>query len=133
MNSNSTEKKQIRIFGLIAFFFFGALSGLGIWKEKFLPTYLFGFLSVLGLGFITAPVPLRPVYKSWLRFAHFISRVITHVILVLIYYLVITPSGLIKRLIGGKPLPVKPDKNISSYWVERSEPAQPRDRFLKRY
>jgi hypothetical protein len=133
MNSNSTEKKQIRIFGLIAFIFFGILCGLGIWKEKFLPTYLFGFLSVLGLGFITMPVALRPVYNAWLRFAHFISRVITNLFLILIYYLVITPSGLIKRLFGGKPLPVKPDKNISSYWVARTEPAQPRERFFKRY
>ena len=133
MNSNSTEKKQIRKFGLIALIFFGALCALGVWKEKFLPTYLFGFLSVLGLGFITVPVPLRPVYKAWLRFAHLISRVITNLILILIYYLVITPSGLLKRLFGGKPLPVKPDKNISSYWVTRPEPAQPSERFLKRY
>jgi hypothetical protein len=133
MNSNLIEKKQIRKFGLIAFIFFGILCGLGIWKEKFLPTYLFGFLFVLCLGFIAMPVPLRPVYKAWLRFAHFINRVITSFILILIYYLVITPSGLIKRLFGGKPLPVKPDKNISSYWVTRTEPAQPSDRFFKRY
>ena len=133
MNSNSTEKKQIRKFGLIALIFFGALCALGVWKEKFLPTYLFGFLSVLGLGFIVAPIPLKPVYNAWLRFAHLISRVITNLILILIYYLVITPSGLIKRFFGGKPLPVKPDKNISSYWVTRPEPAQPSERFFKRY
>jgi hypothetical protein len=133
MNSNLTEKKQIRKFGIIAFIFFGILCGLGIWQEKLLATYLFGFLTLLGLGFITIPIPLKPVYKAWLRFAHFISRVITNFILILIYFLVITPSGLIKRLFGGKPLPVKPDKNVSSYWVARTEPAQPRERFFKRY
>jgi hypothetical protein len=133
MNSNLTEKKQIRKFGLIAFIFFGILCGLGIWQEKLLPTYLFGFLSVLGIGFITAPIPLKPVYTAWLRFAHLIGRVITNLILIIIYYLVISPSGLIKRLFGGKPLPVKPDKNISSYWVARTEPAQPIERFIKRY
>jgi hypothetical protein len=133
MNLNLTEKKQIRKFGFIAFMFFGLLCGFGIWKEKLLPTYLFGFLALLGLGFITVPGPLRPAYIAWLRFAHLIGSVITNIILVLIYYLVITPSGLIKRLVGGKPLPVKPDKNIASYWVTRTEPAQPSERFLKRY
>ena len=133
MNSNSTDKKQIRIFGLIALIFFGALCALGVWKQKLLPTYLFGFLSVLGLGFIVAPAPLKPVYNAWQQFAHLIARGITYFILVLIYYLVITPSGLLKRLIGGKPLPLHPDKNVSSYWVKKPEPAQPRDRFLKRY
>ena len=133
MNSNLIEKKQIRRFGLIAFIFFGTLSAVGIWKDKLLPTYLFGFLSVLGLGFIVAPIPLKPVFNAWQQFAHLIGKVITNLILILIYYLVITPSGLIKRLFGGKPLPVKPDKNISSYWVTRPEPAQPSERFLKRY
>lgn len=133
MSSNSTDKKQIRKFGLIALIFFGALGALGIWKEKFLPAYLFGFLSVLGLGFITVPVLLRPVYDAWQQFAHFISRVMTNLILVLIYYLVITPSGLIKRLTGGSPIPLKPDKKASSYWVKKPEPAQPRERFVKRY
>ena len=133
MNSSLTEKKQIRKFGLIAFIFFGLLCGLGVWKGKLLPTYLFGFLSVLGIGFAAAPMPLKPVYLGWLRLAHFIGRVITNLILILIYYLVISPSALIKSLFGGKPLPVKPDKNVSSYWVDRTEPAQPSERFLKRY
>jgi len=133
MNSNLTEKKQIRKFGLIAFIFFGILCALGIWKDKLLPTYLFGFLSVLGLGFIVAPIHLKPAFYAWQRLARLIGRVITNIVLILIYYLVITPSGLIKRLFGGKPLPTKPDKNISSYWVTRPEPAQPSERFLKRY
>jgi hypothetical protein len=57
----------------------------------------------------------------------------TVLILSLAYYLVITPSALIKRLSGGAPIPVKPDKEALSYWVDRSEPAQPKERFLKRY
>ena len=36
-------------------------------------------------------------------------------------------------LFGGRPLPTKPDKEAMSYWVERTDPAQPEERFLKRY
>ena len=50
-----------------------------------------------------------------------------------VYYLVITPAALIKRLMGGRPLPLKPDKQTESYWVTRAEPSQPRERFIKRY
>jgi hypothetical protein len=74
MSLNLTEIKQIRRFGLIAFLFFGCLWALGFWREKLLPTYLFGFLSVLGLGFILAPSPSRPVYTAWLKIAHFMGR-----------------------------------------------------------
>jgi len=59
-----------------------------IGPEKLLPTYLFGFLSVLGLGFIVAPIPLKPVFNAWQQFAHLISKVITNLILILIYYIV---------------------------------------------
>ena len=133
MNSNLTEKKQIRRFGLVAFIFFGILCIFGILNEKLVPSYLFAGLSVLGLGFMVAPLRLRPVYNAWQEIAHFLGRVFTTIILTLLYYIVIIPAGLIKRLIGGRPLPIKPDDEISSYWVTRPEPVQPKERFLKRY
>ena len=127
------SEKEIRKFGTIAFIFFGSLCTIGIWTRKPVPTYFFGSLSILGLGFILIPARLRPVYNAWIKVAHVIGRIITTLILALSYYLVITPSALIKRLFGGRPLPVKPDKEATSYWVPRTEPAQPKERFLKRY
>jgi hypothetical protein len=132
MNSNSTEK-DIRKFGIVAFVFFGALCAVGLWRKKPFPTYLFGSLSLLGFGFLCIPGPLRPIHNAWLRIAHFVGRIITLLSLTMVYYLVITPAALIKRLLGGRPLPLKPDKGAPSYWVPRSEPAQPKERFLKRY
>jgi len=133
MNSNSTDIREVRKFGFIALIFFGCLCVLGLWMKKPLPAYLFGFLSILGLGFILIPAQLKPVHAAWLKVAHLLGRIITTLILALAYYLVITPAALIKRLFGGRPLPVKPDKEASSYWVDRTEPAQPKERFLKRY
>jgi len=130
---NSTDTKQIRKFGFAALIFFGFLFSLGFWLKKPLPTYLFSSLSILGLLFILIPKQLRPVYLTWLKIAHLLGRIITTLILGLAYYLVITPSGLIKRLLGGRPIPIKPNKKASSYWVARTVPAQPRERFTKRY
>lgn len=133
MSSNSTDSKEIQKFGVIALVFFGSLCALGFFTNKSIPTYLFGFLSILGLGFIVIPSPLRPVYTAWLKVAHLIGKIVNALVLTFAYYLVITPSALIKRLFGGRPLPVKPDSEVSSYWIDRIEPAQPKERFLKRY
>jgi hypothetical protein len=130
---NSTDIKQIRKFGLIAFLFFGCLFAVGIWVEKTLPIYLFGSLSALGLGFILFPNQLRPVFFSWLKIAHYIGKFITTLVLSLAYYFVITPAALIKRIFGGTPLPIKPDRNVSSYWVTRKEAAQSKEQFSKRF
>lgn len=129
----SLTKKDIRKFGIVAFLFFGFLCFLGIWRHRAVPVYLFGVLAVIGLGFIMLPVRLRPVYNGWLRIAHFIGKILTALMLIIAYYLVITPAGLIKRMFSGSPLPLKPDIDISSYWITRDEPAQPKDRFIKRY
>ena len=133
MNSSLTDGKEIRRFGLIAFLFFGCLCALGLWRQKLIITSLFGVLSFLGLGFLLFPRPLMPIYKGWVKIANFIGKIITTIILTLAYYLVITPSALVKRVFGGRPLPIRPDKNIDSYWVPRDEPSQPKERFIKRY
>ena len=133
MSLNSTDTKQIRTFGLIALIFFGFLCAIGIWSDKPLPTYLFGTLSALGLGFILLPYRLRPVFVAWLKIAHFLGRVVTTLILALAYYLVITPAAFTKRIFGGTPLPIKPDKNVSSYWMTRKEAAQSKEQFFKRF
>jgi hypothetical protein len=133
MTSSSTDKKEIRRFGFIALIFFGCLCALGVYLHKPIPAYLFGGLALLGFGFTVIPVQLKPVYAVWLKIAHFIGKIITILILTLAYYTVITPSALLKRIFGGTPIPTKPDKSIKTYWVKRTETAQPRERFLKRY
>ncbi len=133
MSLNSTNSREIRKFGLIAFVFFGCLSALGAWMKKPFPTYFFGALTSLGFGFVLIPSKLKPVYVAWLKAAHFLNKVVTTLILALAFYFVVTPSAFIKRIFGGRPLPVRPDKKARTYWVTRSETAQPRERFLKRY
>lgn len=129
----STERKEIRTFGLIALVFFGALFGLAFWRDRPVPMVIFGFLGLLGLSFLALPGPMRPVHAGWLKVAHAIGRTITTIILTLAYFLVITPSAWLKRLFGGRPLPLKPDPEADTYWVPREEPVQPKERFHKRF
>jgi hypothetical protein len=133
MHWNSIEKREIRKFGLTALILFGCLGAVAVWKHRPIPMCLFAALALVGCGFIVAPRPMRRVYSCWLSLAGFLGRLVTCVILTLAYYLVITPAALIKRVLGGRPLPVSPDSKASSYWCRRDEPVQPRERFHKRY
>ncbi|MFO7783691.1 MAG: hypothetical protein ACQET7_15080 [Thermodesulfobacteriota bacterium] len=133
MSSSWTEQKDIRKFGLIALVFFGALFSLALWRDKTIPMYLFGVLALLGLGFVVIPGPMRPVHAGWLKAAHAIGRAVTTAVLTLAYYLVITPSALLKRIFGGKPISCRIDRDASSYWVAREEPVQTKERFHKRF
>jgi hypothetical protein len=133
MTSSSTEASEIRKFGFFAALFFGVLLGVALWRHRPLLSYAFGGLFLWGLCFVLFPAFLRPLYSRWLKAARHIGKWNTRILLTLMYCLVITPVALIKRVLGGKPLPTGPDKAAVSYWVSRPEPAQPVERFTKRY
>ena len=133
MDSNSTDTRAIRRFGFVVFVFFGALCAVGAWGQRPVPAFLFGLLGSLGICFLLFPYRARHVHAGWLKCAHILGRIVTVLMLTLAYFLVITPSAWLKRLFGGRPLPGRPDPKASSYWVDREQPAQPRERFLKRF
>lgn len=133
MTSSSTDRREIRKFGLIALVFFGTLAGLGLWRARMMVTAIFGALALLGALFLLLPGPTTPLYRGWMKIAHRIGIFMTALVLTIAYYIVITPAGLMKRIFGGRPLPFRPDPDLPTYWVERSEPAQPKARFKKRY
>jgi len=128
---NPIEPGETRKFGLAVLIFSAAFCGLGIWTGRVLPAVLFGPLALLGAVFAVYPKPMQPVHAKWLE--DVAGRCVTVCLLVLAYYLVITPAGLLKRVFGGRPLPLAPDRDADTYWVTRTEPAQPVERFKKRY
>jgi hypothetical protein len=133
MISSSTDEKEIRKFGVIALCLFGVLLAASLWREKWVLSIFFGMLACLGFLFLIFPRPLKSVYEGWLSVSRIIGKMTTGMILALTYYLAITPTAALKRIFGGRPLPVSPDRGNSTYWVSRSEPAQPKERFQKRY
>jgi hypothetical protein len=133
MNSNSTDLKEVRRFGLVALVLFGVLCGAGFWRESLVAVMCFGFLSATGACLAMWPAYLRSVYRGWTKIAYAISKTTTYIALAACYFAIITPAALIKRVLGGRPLPMKPDKESPSYWVTRSETLQPRERYFKRY
>lgn len=129
-----TKKKEIRRFGTIAFLFFGVLCGLAVLRKKEVLPWFFGCLSIAGLSLLVFSVQLRRVYEGWVKTGHFIGKVATSIMLGLAYYLVITPAGLLKKIFSGSPLPLRPDRNVQSYWRDRAKlEVSDRERFEKRY
>jgi len=65
-------------------------------------------LGALGALLVTAgllmPSSLGPVYRAWMGLAHAISRVTTPVILGVLYFVIVTPTGWVRRLAGHRTL-----------------------------
>ncbi len=93
------------------------IGGVLLWKGKFLAPYVL-ILSALFLIFgLFFPKLLAPVEKIWMKFAEILSVIMTRVILTLTFYLVITPLGLLVRLLGKDLLQKKFEQEVKTYWV----------------
>jgi Saxitoxin biosynthesis operon protein SxtJ len=93
---------------------FGALTALLWWRER--QTGLGGVAAAFALAGLLLPGRLGPVYRAWMGLAHAISKVTTPIFMGVVYFLVITPIGMVRRRVGGNPLRAYQG---SSGWVDR--------------
>ena len=74
----------------------------------------------LVLGLLNSKI-LTPLNKLWFKLGIFLGKIISPIIMGIIFFLVVTPTGLIIRLFGKDVLNLKYNKN-KSYWIEKKGP-----------
>jgi hypothetical protein len=115
-SSDSAVKKTGLTVGVVLILISLLLWYLG--KTSFMYFSSAGGLFII-LALVVVPV-LRPFHKLWMMFATLMGFVMSRVILTLLFFLVLTPVGLIAKIVGKRFMPIKFDKNASSYWEKRS-------------
>ena len=130
-----TSSKEIRKFALVIAIALGVI-GSFIYV-KFGNFDVAGWLWGIGilffiLGFIL-PSVLRPIYKIWMFLGFFIGGIVSRVILTVLFYVVLTPTGLVLRLFGKDILDEKFDKRRESYWVKKDLSGHTKEQYGKMY
>ena len=73
------------------------------------------------LGLINAKI-LTPLNKMWYKFGIFLGKFVSPVVMGLVFFLVVTPTALILKVLGKDILNIKKNKkDTKSYWIKRSE------------
>mgnify|MGYP000167289160 CR=1 FL=1 len=60
--------------------------------------------------------------KLWFKFGMLLGAIVSPIVMALIYFIAVLPTGLIMRILGKDLLKQRLDKNAKSYWIKRSEP-----------
>ena len=109
-----------RAFGLVMAGACGVLAGLGIWSG----TSRWPYWSVAAIAFASAallwPAVLAPLNQIWFRLGRLLHRVVNPLVMGLLFFMVITPFGLLMRLFGKRPLALEIDREAPSYWLARN-------------
>jgi len=101
------------VFMLIAFYPIVNQGELRVWS-------IFISLFFLILGIINSTI-LTPLNKLWFKFGLLLGKVVSPLIMGIIFFLLVTPTGLIMRIIGKDLLNLK-FNNKKSYWIEKTGP-----------
>ncbi len=104
---------------------FLALAGIAAWRGHAIEARLFaGLGGVLVVAALAVPARLGPVRRAWMALAEAISRVTTPLLMGIIYFFIVTPTGWIRRVAAGSRL--TPRRDANSFWVDRPADARRR-------
>jgi len=114
------KKENNKSFGILFFIIFLLIALWPLLNSEFIRMWALGIASIfLVLGFINSKI-LTPVKKSWIKLGEILGKIIAPIVMGLIYFLIITPIGLLMRLVGKDVLNLKFNKN-DSYWIKRAK------------
>ncbi|HNX68416.1 MAG TPA: SxtJ family membrane protein [Candidatus Omnitrophota bacterium] len=123
----STPKK-LREFGLLVGGVFLAIGGLLWWRGRAHYLYFVFPGACLAAAGAVCPGVLKPLQKAWMTLAVLMGWVMTRVLMTLLFYIAITPIGLIMRLTGKDILDMRLEPRKPSYWNLRKKiPHSPAD------
>ena len=77
-------------------------------------------LIFLILGFLNSNL-LTPLNKAWIKFGILLGNIISPLVLGIIFFLVVLPTGLLMRLFKKNFLGLKFDKKLKSYWINKEK------------
>ena len=132
LNSIKSGRKDLKNFGFTIGFILLIIGVFLFVREKDSFIYFFSIgLIFIGLGIIN-PIVLKPAYKIWMTFAVIIGWVMTRVILSFVFYLIITPIGLLTKLLGEDFLALRRGES-DSYWNYRDSSKELNQDYEKQF
>jgi len=111
-----------RNFGLVFFFVFLVISLWPLMHDGSIRIWsIIIALNFLILGLINSNL-LTPLNKLWFKFGIALGAVIAPIVMSIIFFLAITPIGLLMKILGKDLLNKKINKEKNTYWIKRDVP-----------
>jgi len=98
------------------------------------PRWWAGAVSIVfAIITMVKPTLLQGLNRLWLRLGILLGKVVSPIVLGLLFYGVLTPIGVLMRLLGKDPLRLKHDAAAASYWIPRKPPGPPPDSMTNQF
>ena len=126
------ENKDLRSFGFTFGFIFLIIAGFLFHIENESFQLFIVISSIFIFSGLLIPIILKPIYIAWMSFAVILGWFMTRFILSLLFYLIVTPIGIITRLLGEDFLALK-KVDSDSYWNNRNSIEELKQDYTKQF
>jgi len=121
MEKLNLDKKSLKNFGMTMGIAFLVITLLFYLRHKQAGLYTSIISLLLFISAYGSPNLLKPIYIFWMRLAFVLGWINTRLILLVMFYLIFTPIGLVMRLFGMDLLHRRIETNKDSYWLKKAE------------
>jgi hypothetical protein len=111
-----------RGFGLVFAGFFTLMSALSWWRGHTSWHWALPLAAVFLVVALVYPRILNPLNKLWLKFGLLLYKIVNPIVLGMLFFLTITPIGVVMRAFGKDFLRLKLDGGARTYWIDRTPP-----------
>ncbi|MFC1492597.1 SxtJ family membrane protein [candidate division KSB1 bacterium] len=128
-----SSSKDIRKFSLLVGIVSAGLAAVLFWKDSSAYIYFLIFTGILLTFGLITPVLVKPIHKVWMSIAVVLGWFMTRVILSILFYLVVTPIGLIVRLSKKDFMSLTFKTGQDSYWIPKEKDADDKTTFENQF
>jgi hypothetical protein len=119
--------RALRRFGFTVGLVILLLGSVLVWRHHAAGWPLISIGAILIAAAGLAPVTLKHIHGTWMILSLALGWVMTRILLTIVFFLVVTPVGLLQRLFGKRTLDVALRPDAASYWQPRTNRCTPSD------
>ena len=130
MKQKEIKTSSNKSFGLVFFVIFMTIALWPLLNDENIRFWsVIVSIIFLILGLFNSKI-LTPFNKLWMRLGILLGTIVSPIVMGIVYFVVITPIGLIMKLFGKDVLNLKIDKNKNTYWtLKKKIPSKMKDQF----
>ena len=133
--NKNPSKRELRIFAALVFPAFWTLVAAILtfrFDQPRIAVPVLVVALVISIAGFASPRFMRLVYLGMVYATYPIGFVISHILLAVVYFVVITLTGVLMRLLGRDPMNRDFDPSVATYWIDK-EPDSDADRYFRQY
>lgn len=111
-----------RSFGMVMAVALAAVTLLNGWHAGRLWPWSGGSAALLLAVALVRPQALNPLNRLWLKFGLLLHRVVNPIVMALLFFGTVWPTGFVMRVMGRDLLRLKREPDAASYWIVRQPP-----------